>query len=257
MVMVKLRPSIPDFSFTTTPDYRNQLEKIVTDSMPVGIKLLARNFARSTASSYWLLRKTTKRGPQWLTLRIATHPVWLKHAQQLEILWGDPHHFDLLKNLLQTHLNQTEMKASFFQMSETDLSILKLLVELERHQLIWYIRMTPDIAQAHKLQRFDLVSDFPKTTLMLGDRNNANHLLIRMDHPEFQRKIAQLFGQNLLFSQFTKHQLLKLLPTNQWLQPIVSETDVPENWQYKLKEAYGSDFVKLCFDEIKKQSNQL
>ncbi|MFD1125172.1 hypothetical protein ACFQ22_07375 [Lentilactobacillus raoultii] len=251
--MAKLRPSLPDFSFTTMADYRRRLEQTVRWALPIGVNLVARNFARSTASSYWLLQKQSNWGIQWLTLRIATHPVWLKQAQQLEILWSNPRDFDLLGRLLKTHLMQTEMQPFYFQMSVVDLSTLKLLVELEHHQLIWFIKLTSKIAQAHKQQRFDLITDFPKATLLLGDRNNANHLLRRIDHPKFQHQLALFYGQNLLFSQFTKHQLLKLLPTNQWLQPIVGAEGVPRDWQSQLKEIYGNEFVTVCFTEMKNQ----
>lgn len=255
--MAKLRSSLPDFTFTTTVAYRRKLEQTVMTSLPGGVNLIARNFARSTASSYWLLQKQSNRGLQWLTLRIATHPLWLKQAQQLEILWSNPHDFDLLGRLLKTYLTQTEMQPFYFQMNVADLSMLKLLVELEHHQLIWFIKMTSEVAQAHKQQRFDLVTDFPKTTLLLGDRNNANHLLRRIDHPKFQQQLAQFYGQNLLFSQFTKHQLLKLLPTNQWLEPIMGAERIPRDWKSQLKETYGNDFTTVCFTEMANQVTRL
>lgn len=255
--MAKLRSSIPDFTFTTTPKYRTCLERTVSAALPPDVSLKARNFARSTASSYWLLQKTTSQGPEWLTLRVATHPLWLENAQQLEIIWENPRDFKLLKDQLQRHLMISEMAPAFFRLNQIDLSTLKLLTELERHQLIWFIQMAPQIAEAHKHRRFDLATDFSRTFLMLGDRNNASHLLVKVISPDFHQKLAQYFGRNLLFSQFTRHQLLKLLPTNQWIQSIMAASTIPTDWRQTLELAYGSGFTRFCLNQIKNQQKRL
>ncbi len=248
--MAKLRPSIPDFSFTTTLAYRTQLERTVQAALPDKIQLVARNFARSTASSYWLLKRDTV-PQQWLTLRIATHEVWLVNAQQFELLWSDPHDFEMLRELLHDHFKGNQQLPDWFQLSPTDIATFKLLTDLERHHLIWYLRLPETIAAAHKAQRFDLKVDFPKLELMLGDRNNANHQLRPIRNSVFQKILARDFGRNFCFSQFTKHNLLKLLPTNQWLRPIQQVQPAPNDWQDLLINRFGSKFVEICLAEIK------
>lgn len=248
--MAKIRPSIPNFSYTTTPAYRQRLEETVTQHLPAGATLVARNFARSTASSYWLLKLNAKAPFTWITVRIATHQVWLQHAQQLEILWEDTHNFDQLGQLLVRQLTPETIDQASFTLTAADLATIQLLKTLERDQLIWFIRMPPEISDAHKAQRFDLQTDFMATQLMLGDRNNANHLLVPVK-PRFQHRLADFFGKNLLFSQFTKHHLLKLLPTNQWLQPIMAAQQPSPNWRQEIVDAYGHEFAEMCFAEIR------
>ena len=66
----------------------------------------------------------------------------------------------------------------------------------------------------------------------LGKRNNLNHLLLPIKDEEFQKIVARLYGRNFLFSQFSGHSLLKLLPTNQWILPVLSDLDQKNtNWQ--------------------------
>lgn len=106
--------------------------------------------------------------------------------------------------------------------------------------------MDPVLAAAHKAVPFDLKTDFLAAQLYLGDRNNANNLLIPVMVSDFQQRLATFYGRNLLFSQFTKHSLMKLLPTNQWLQPMLREQEVPTDWQRLLVVTFGENFVQTC-----------
>ncbi|WP_415652201.1 hypothetical protein [Schleiferilactobacillus harbinensis] len=72
---------------TSTPAFHRALKAAVQAGLPQGVQLAAANYARSSASSYWLLRwSSAAMPPIWLTLRIATHPHWLTHVQQVEVV---------------------------------------------------------------------------------------------------------------------------------------------------------------------------
>lgn len=245
--LAKLRPNNGKYQFTMDDAYRQRLQQTIIATLPAGVELVASNYARSTASSYWLLKIVAENGQtSWLTLRVATHELWLAHAQQVEVLWDDPGDFDELTAAIKVGLTRPAMQANQFQLSQLDLALLHLLRTLEQHKLIWFIRMAPAMAAAHKAVSFDLKTDFLAAQLYLGDRNNANNLLVPMAVPDFQQRLATFYGRNLLFSQFTKHSLMKLLPTNQWLQPILGELAVPTDWQRLLVAAFGEDFVQTC-----------
>jgi hypothetical protein len=253
--MTNLRPTSGRFSFTTQADYRQHLRHLVLEALPVGVELVAANFARSTASSYWLLKKPNdKRRDDWLTLRIATHRLWLEHARQIEVLWQHPGDFNELAAAVKERLTTTAVVHNQFQLTKLDIALLRLLTTLERHKLIWFIKMTETVASAHKAVPLDLKADFNRAQLYLGDRNNANALLIPVKVPAFQKQLAVLYGQNLLFSQFTKHELMKLLPTNQWIQPMLAGVSENNDWQSEVAGAYGEDFVQLCDQLIEQRA---
>ncbi|MBU9789582.1 hypothetical protein KOM07_08550 [Lentilactobacillus sp. G22-6] len=245
--MTKLRSNNDGFPFTARTDYRQHLQQLVASALPADFELAAANFARSTASSYWLIKKSNaKHSHDWITLRVATHPLWLAHAQQIEILWQHPGDFTELASTIKQALNPVAISDNQFQLSQLDIALLRLLTALERHKLIWFIRMAPAMAASHKAVSFDLKTDFLAAQLYLGDRNNANNLLVPVAVPDFQQRLATFYGRNLLFSQFTKHSLMKLLPTNQWLQPILGELEAPTDWQRLLVAAFGEGFIKVC-----------
>lgn len=104
--MAKLRPNNGIYQFTTKAKYRQRLWQTVRDALPGNLKLVSSNYARSTASSYWLLRMVDDNGgiPSWITLRVATHELWLQHAQQIEVLWKDPGDFGELTRAIQIGL---------------------------------------------------------------------------------------------------------------------------------------------------------
>lgn len=252
--MAKLRTTQHIYEFTSKPGYHDKLARAVQAALPTGMTLSAGNYARSTASSYWLLRKRISNNRTiWLTLRVATHHGWLRNAEQSEVLWQDPGNFEQLTHLVSSQLTSREIAVNQFELTAGDIAALKLLKELERHQLIWFIQMKPDIFEAHKGLPFDLQTDFIQAPLMIGDRNNANHLLEKVIVPKFQSRLAIYFGENLLFSQFTKHHLLKLLPTNQWIEPMLAKESALNNWQNEVAKAYGNQFVDFCLTQMAAQ----
>ncbi len=253
--MAKPRPREQTYEFTDKPSYREWLIETVRAALPDGLELAASNYAHSTASSYWLIKGYDDHDQVfWLTLRIATHRLWLQNAHQIEVLWEEPGTFGDLFNAVSNSLQPVAVQNAKFTLSSNDIAVLNLLIALEHHKLIWFIRMVPDIAKAHKDKLFDLKSDFLDCQLLLGDRNNANNLLLPVDVPAFQHQLATYFGENLLFSQFTKHSLLKLLPTNQWIQPMLDEQGNDGEWENEIRNAYGDDFVELCQRELKHQA---
>ena len=252
--MAKSRPRDQAYEFTDKPSYREWLIETVRAALPDGLELAASNYARSTASSYWLIKGFDTQGQvYWITLRVATHPLWLRHAHQIEVLWKEPGTFGDLFNAVSNSLHPITVQEARFTLSPLDIAVLNLLITLEHHKLIWFIRMIPDIAHAHKDKAFDLKTDFLNCELLLGDRNNANNLLLPIEVPRLQKKLATFFGENLLFSQFTKHSLLKLLPTNQWLEPILDEQGNDGEWEDEIRAAYGQTFVNTCQKLLKYQ----
>ena len=87
--MVNYNLSIDDI------DMRKLMEKQIINELqkglPPAIKLIAYNYSHAGTSLYALLcRKQNTRVPEWLTLRIADHPLWLENSQQLFIDFGNP-----------------------------------------------------------------------------------------------------------------------------------------------------------------------
>ncbi len=92
----------------------------------------------------------------------------------------------------------------------------------------------------------DLESDFIETDLFLGNRNNLNAMLLPVEAKDYQAELATLFGRNLLFSQFARGRLLRLLPTNQWIQPIIEYGETKESdWKKQLANDYGQQLLDV------------
>ncbi|MFT8398016.1 MAG: hypothetical protein ABF676_06450 [Schleiferilactobacillus harbinensis] len=127
---------------------------------------------------------------------------------------------------------------------------MRQLLVLADHKLVWLVQMTPAIAASHKGRSFDLQNDFRRLPLFLGDRNNVNNLLVPVSAPAFQDKLIDFFGANLLFSQFSSHYMLKLLPTIQWLKPMLAADARIVHWPPQLAAAYGKDFMTTVAQTI-------
>src|SRR5690625_4982892 len=74
---------------------RRLMEKYLINGLkrglPSSVKLIAYNYSRAGTSLYALLYRKQKSGAlEWLTLRLADHPLWLKEAHQLFIDFGNP-----------------------------------------------------------------------------------------------------------------------------------------------------------------------
>lgn len=236
--MTAFRP-IPQVAWLDPSAYRQKLLKVVVAALPRQIQIAGVNFSTSTASSYWLLKKHTSKSVSWLTLRIANHPLWLQGADQLEILWLPATNFQGLGTLIQQQLAKTPY---WFQLSTVDRALLVMLLKMERQQLTWFVRLPDHIATQHKGASLDLKTNFQRLPLFIGNRNNVNTFLKPMSSVLLQQKLATMYGQNLLFSQFKAHHLLALLPTNQWLQPVLATVSVPLHWQRVLRSALGHAF---------------
>ena len=230
---------------------QDQLINAVRAAIPDNLEIVAANFARTTHSSYWLL-KSKSSIPNWLTLRLATHPLWLKEAQQLEVLWdkGSGDYFDLSQKINQRRI---QFQRFSFLLSPIDTAVLNLLVEFEKHDLVLMVQLPEHLSDTHKEIPMNLQTDFPKFHLLLSDRNNVNKLHLPINNPKFQQPLALYYGRNFLFSQFTAHHLMKLLPTNQWLQPILNAQPVTDDWQQLITYEYGPEIIYAWKQAVKIQ----
>ena len=236
---------------TSTPAFHRALKAAVQAGLPQGVQLAAANYARSSASSYWLLRWTSAAMPPiWLTLRIATHPHWLTHVQQVEVVRPALPDLTGLSAAVRQALASPAAAAARYQFTPLELAVLRQLLVLADHKLVWLVQMTPAIAASHKGRSFDLQNDFRRLPLFLGDRNNVNNLLVPVSAPAFQDKLIDFFGANLLFSQFSSHYMLKLLPTIQWLKPMLAADARIVHWPPQLAAAYGKDFMTMVAQTI-------
>jgi len=253
--MAKQRTTHDPQQFVNTATDRRQLQLAVQLALPTNVHVLARNFARSSASSYWLLmiQQPAAIAPRFLTLRIADHTLWLSNHDQLAITWkaGD---FTGIQQTLRQQLTAETLQQYSYQLSTADIITLRLILHLEQYQLIWLIQLAPDIAKAYKNQQLDLHDDFSHAKLLLGNMNNSSLQLVPVKQPVFQSRLGQCFGRNLLFSQFTSHRLLRLLPTNQWIRPLLAELPSTPNLEQQLSGAYGTDFVRIYVEAIRQQS---
>ncbi|GAF41641.1 hypothetical protein JCM14202_3596 [Agrilactobacillus composti DSM 18527 = JCM 14202] len=141
-------------------------------------------------------------------------------------------------------------------MSPLDRALLQFLLYLARQQLVFFVRLPAVLAAQHKGAVFDSTQNLKTTQLMLGDRNNVNRLLLPVELVAVQQKLVDFYGMNLLFSQFTAHQLLRLMPTNQWLQTILQLTPAPNTWSALLRQGYGVALWQLGRRAIQKQGQQ-
>ncbi|ERL64109.1 hypothetical protein [Schleiferilactobacillus shenzhenensis] len=231
---------------TRTPAFRQALRAAVLAGLPAGVQLVAANYARTSASSYWLLRwPNAAPEPTWLTLRIATHQHWLTHVQQVEIVWPQLPKLTGLSAVVTAALTEPTAAAVRYQFTPLELAILKQMLVLADRDLVWLLQLTPAIAASHKGRSFDLQNDLRRLPLLLGDRNNVNNFLTPVSAPGFQDRIIDFFGANLLFAQFSAHHLLKLLPTIQWVKPILAADPRRVNWQVLLASTYGQHFMAV------------
>lgn len=236
---------------TSTPAFHRALKAAVQAGLPQGVQLAAANYARSSASSYWLLSwSSAAMPPIWLTLRIATHPHWLTHVQQVEVVRPALPDLTGLSAAVRQALASPAAAAARYQFTPLELAVLRQLLVLADHKLVWLVQMTPAIAASHKGRSFDLQNDFRRLPLFLGDRNNVNNLLVPVSAPAFQDKLIDFFGANLLFSQFSSHYMLKLLPTIQWLKPMLAADARIVHWPPQLAAAYGKNFMTTVAQTI-------
>lgn len=223
---------------------QEQLAKLIYQAIPVDWKKVASNLAKKDRSIYVLLKNNQQEC--WLTLRLADHPIWLLHAQQLTLDLGNP--LDLLNVAKQIKLEFSSSRLITYTYVWTmeELTVLRLLYELQQKGLVFAIHLKAATFLAFKAQPLDLQTDFMLADLFLTQRNNVNKLKIPVTNQTFQQKLALLFGRNLLFSQFSRHHLLKLLPTNQWIQPVLRQADL--NWNYRegLLTYFGQEFYNEC-----------
>ncbi|WP_338209680.1 hypothetical protein [Lactiplantibacillus paraxiangfangensis] len=254
--MAKRRITHDPHQFVSAADDRRRLQLAVQMALPTNAHVLARNFARSSASSYWLLMLDQPYGltPNFLTLRIADHKLWLTNHDQLTVTW-EAGNFAAVQQTLRSRLTAKTLQRYSYHLSTTDVITLRLILHLEQHQLIWLVQLSPVIAKAYKNHRLDLHDDFPSAKLLLGNMNNSSLQLVPVKQPVFQARVGKYFGRNLLFSQFTSHQLLRLLPTNQWIRPLLKELPPTPSLEQQLAATYGTDFVRIYVEAIRQQAH--
>lgn len=230
---------------------REQLLYEITSGLPQEVKLVAYNFSQSNMSMYSLLCRENRVGDlEWLTLRTADHPMWLKNAEQISIDFGNPADLLHLSTEIQYLFENPKIKDYYYKLSTIDLAILQLIDECQQHGLVWAVRLPEELFAAKKQIPLDLNEEFLEADLFLGSRNNLNSLLFPVHSKKFQSQLAKFFGSNLLFSQFSGHSLLKLLPTNQWVQPILNKEIDIGNWKEIIADEYGQSLMDVCEEAI-------
>lgn len=229
-----------------------QLNLTLEKGLPPTIRLIAYNYSRAGTSLYALLHRKIKANPsEWLTLRLADHPLWLKEAQQLSLDFGNPVDLRGLANKIHQLFMRSEVDHYFYVLSLQEVAVLQFLDECQKRGLIWAIHLPEEIFAARKQVPLDLNSDFMEAELFLGNRNNLNHLMLPVESKEFQTELAVLFGRNLLFSQFSRGHMLRLLPTNQWIQPIINQaSENSNNWEKRMVNGYGQRLMDV-YEEAK------
>ena len=224
-----------------------QLVSLLKEGLPSSIKLVAYNFSRAGTSLYALLCRKDKKGTlEWITLRLTDHPLWLKGAQQLVLNFGNPADLSRLATQVEYLFKKPETKHYFYKLSSREIAVLQFLDACQKRGMIWAVRLPEDIFAARKKLSLDLKSDFMQSDLFLGNRNNLNTMLLAVEAKKFQNELAVLFGRNLLFSQFARGRLLRLLPTNQWIQPIIkSEAHKEKDWEKQIAKKYGAQLLEV------------
>lgn len=247
----------PSSVYQTQTLVRQHLLHAITNGLPSGVSLVAYNFSRSNMSMYSLLCKETKAaGLEWLTLRTADHPVWLKNAQQLSIDFGNPADLTNVSSKIEKIFASSAVDSYYYNISTIDSALLQLVDECQQHGIIWAVRLPEEIFSARKQVPLDLNKEFISTDLFLTSRNNVNSLLLPVYSKKLQSQLAKLFGWNLLFSQFSRHSLLRLLPTNQWIQPIIKKETSTINWKEIIANEYGQSVIDACEKAINEQKNK-
>lgn len=247
---------VPQAHWLDPVAYRQKMLATVTAALPRQVKIVAVNFAQGTASSYWLLRQeNAQRTVTWLTLRIANHPLWLKHADQLALIWAAPD-YAALHHQLQRQFAQGLAATKFFGLTTGEAALLYWLLDAEAAKLVCFVRLPLIIATRHKGRQLDLATEFKRLPLFIGNRNNTNTLLQSVNNAPLQQQLASFYGRNFLFSQFKNHQLLALLPTNQWLQPLLQQDFKTLNWRRIIQKTYGPVFWRH-YQQLRRQANKI
>src|SRR5699024_306439 len=180
------------------------------------------------------------------TLRLADHPLWLENGQQLFIDFGNPADLRGLAKKLITLFESPTAEDYFYKLTSLEIAALQFLDACQKQGMIWAVRLPEQIFAARKQLSFDLENDFIETDLFLGNRNNLNTMLLPVEAKDYQAELATLFGRNLLFSQFARGRLLRLLPTNQWIQPIIEYGIKKEsNWKKQIASEYGQQLLDV------------
>ena len=228
------------------PKFTTQQQRMIVQvKLGIGTRaeITAVNFSHSTNSSYWLLKVFPD---QWLVLRIASHPNWLINAQEVEIDWQNWDEFAGLANKVATVFD-SELK---FKLTESDQAIIWIIRRLAKSGRVLMVKLPKVVDEAHKARAVDLVTEFPRYPLAITNRNNVNKLVLQVENDEFKRQVATLFGRNFLFSQFTVHSQLKLLPTNQWLNPILQPGQPDNKYIKTFIEEYGINLWNQILPEL-------
>lgn len=224
---------------------QRQMIMILKKELPSFISLFAYNISKTDMSVYTLLYQTGNQGQNyWMTLRLADHSLWLKHAQQVSLDLGSPADLIRLSEKIQKQILSEENVKNWYQLTKKDIAILYLLDKCQKNGLVWAVRLPEEIFAAFKKRPLDLQVDFMKAELFLTNRNNVNSFLLSVQNHDFHKQLAKLYGENLLFSQFSRHHLLKLLPTNQWVQPMLKKEPTIINWKQFIIYYYGQDFYQ-------------
>lgn len=222
------------------------LVESLKQGLPTNMSLVSYNISRAGISLYGLLHREQGENSAWMTLRLTDHPLWLENAQQLFLDFGNPADLYHLEKRINELFDDTTVEKYFYKISALEVAILKFLDACQRHNLVWAVRLPEEIFAGKKKIPLDLENEFMTFDLYLGDRNNFNNLLLYVDSKEFQKQLAVLLGRNLLFSQFTRGSMLRLLPTNQWIQPIIKDTQTDENnWEEQISAEFGSELIEI------------
>lgn len=227
---------------------QKQIVETIRLRLPYAVTLFAYNISKTDMSVYSLLHQNTaEAGNLWMTLRVADHPLWLKNAQQVSIDIGSPADLTRLPTTISKVLSCDMKTKNCYQMTNSELAVLELLDSCQRNGLVWAVRLPEEIFTAFKKNVLWICKKIScKPKFFLTNRNNVNALLLPFTIPCFQAQLAKLYGRNLLFSQFSRHHLLKLLPTNQWIQPMLEKEQKLLDWRQQIIYDYGEDFYQRC-----------
>lgn len=229
---------------------QQQLINLIYHYLAPGSQIVAVNYSGNKNSIYFLIKlPLSKKLLNWVTLRVGNHPSWLDDAHQLKITWpinGKSSHLEL-----ETKLGLQNLQKYSYQLSNFELAVLKQSLILNQVGLIWFLRMSETMAKSHKKESFSLITDFSKLPLFLGWRNNYNHFLLSINCPQFLKTLLELFGKNFWFGQFSSKQMLKLLPTQQWLDPVFQIENRKFSWQKEIAQNLGLNFLEKTAYAIK------
>lgn len=229
---------------------RYYLTNLMQQLLPLACQVMAINYARNQTTTYWLIKiGLSPHSFAWVTLRLGDHFSWLLDARQLQVRVLPKWH--QLEKQLEAQLQTPNLIMYSYQLSKFQLAILKQSLALSQAGLIWFLRMPETMAQAHKKRSYSLARNFRKLPLYLGWRNNFHRLLLPFDCPRFLSSLLDLFGKNFWFGQFSSQQMLKLLPTRQWIEPVLKQ-EQPLCWQKEIAKNLGSDFLKMTVQTMKR-----